>query len=204
MSDNEVKKLDNFPVMKRLNTLILNNNNISKLASNLGDNLKGITTLILTNNKITQVSEIDYLSTLKKLEHLSLMENPVIQSLGSTYRLYVIYKIPSLKSLDYMKIEKKERDPVELFFKSTHGTTFLNSIGTSSGSSLSSSGLGSGSGGLGQDVAVQGGGGGGTVLSEAQKLHVRRSIEAATTREEVDAIERQLRVGMSIFDFISS
>ena len=39
-SDNEIKKLENFPRMVRLTTLLLNNNHISKIAANVHEQVK--------------------------------------------------------------------------------------------------------------------------------------------------------------------
>ncbi|KOB66692.1 U2 small nuclear ribonucleoprotein A, partial [Operophtera brumata] len=61
-SDNDVRKLDGFPLLKRLKCLLLNNNRIS---------------LILTNNNITELGDLDPLATLPMLKTLSLMHNPV-------------------------------------------------------------------------------------------------------------------------------
>lgn len=51
-SDNEIKKLDNFPRYKRLSSLMLCNNHVSKISEELGTALPNLTCLILTNNKV--------------------------------------------------------------------------------------------------------------------------------------------------------
>lgn len=53
-SDNEIKKLDNFPRYKRLSSLLLCNNHVSRIALDLGAQLPGLSCLILTNNKVTR------------------------------------------------------------------------------------------------------------------------------------------------------
>ena len=83
---------------------------------NTGEQLVNLNSLTLTNNKISEFSEIDNLATCKKLEYLSLVDNPVIHKLY--YRLYTIYKIPSLRVLDYQKVKKSERDAATTFFGS--------------------------------------------------------------------------------------
>eukprot|EP01102_Stenamoeba_stenopodia_P020715 TRINITY_DN8185_c0_g1_i2.p1 TRINITY_DN8185_c0_g1~~TRINITY_DN8185_c0_g1_i2.p1 ORF type:complete len:223 (-),score=66.79 TRINITY_DN8185_c0_g1_i2:61-729(-) len=113
LSDNEIKKVENFPLLTRLKTLFFNNNQISKIAS-LGDVLPYLDTLILTNNKLTSLSDLDPLATLGNLRTLSLLENPV--SLKNNYRLYVIHLLPKLRLLDFRKVKQKEReDAVKLF-----------------------------------------------------------------------------------------
>ena len=111
--------------MKRLNTLLINNNYISKI-SPLGDNLPNLATLILTNNKISILSEIDNIASFTHLEMLSLLDNPV--ALRENYRLYVIHKIPSLKSLDFRKVKKQERLAASQLFASTEGQALMNSL----------------------------------------------------------------------------
>ncbi|CAN0467056.1 unnamed protein product, partial [Hapterophycus canaliculatus] len=51
-SDNEIKKLDNFPRYKRLSSLMLCNNHVAKISEDLGTALPNLTCLILTNNKV--------------------------------------------------------------------------------------------------------------------------------------------------------
>mmetsp|Transcript_13289 Transcript_13289/g.18224 ORF Transcript_13289/g.18224 Transcript_13289/m.18224 type:complete len:258 (+) Transcript_13289:74-847(+) len=184
-SDNEIKKVDNFPHMKRLNALLINNNYVSKIAANLGEYIPSLTALILTNNKIAMLSEVDNLRSLKKIEILSLIDNPV--SLKMSYRVYVIHRIPSLKFLDYRKVSRKEREEVAQWANSTAGKAFITSVAQEA----ASGGPGAASGGV-NGVAM--------TLTDEQKALVRKAIEAATTKEEIDNIERQLKAGN--FSFI--
>ena len=82
----------------------------------IGKQIVNLNSLVLTNNKISDFSEIDNLATCKKLEHLALVDNPVIHKLY--YRLYTIYKIPSLRFLDFQKVKKSEREAATTFFES--------------------------------------------------------------------------------------
>lgn len=66
------------------------------------------------NNKITELSELDKLANLKKLERLVLTNNYVTEM--PNYRLYVIHKIPSLRILDFEKVQKQERIKAEALF----------------------------------------------------------------------------------------
>eukprot|EP00479_Gromia_sphaerica_P004662 TRINITY_DN15482_c0_g1_i1.p1 TRINITY_DN15482_c0_g1~~TRINITY_DN15482_c0_g1_i1.p1 ORF type:complete len:113 (-),score=21.51 TRINITY_DN15482_c0_g1_i1:96-434(-) len=52
LSDNSIKKLENFPVLKRLQTILLNNNQVSKIATGLGEFLPKLENIILCHNKI--------------------------------------------------------------------------------------------------------------------------------------------------------
>lgn len=182
-SDNEIKKLDNFPTMNRLNCLILNNNYISKVG-NVGETLQGVKFLVLTNNKISNLSEIDNIATLKKLECISLLENPV--SLLLHYRYYVIFRVPTLKCLDYVKVGRSERECALKFFESKVGKDYLMSIKhddnqTNQGNKNLS--------------AIS--------YTEEQKMQIKFVIENARTKEEIDIIENQLKTGTFVFAPIS-
>jgi hypothetical protein len=124
-SDNEIKRLDNFPKMNRLTSIIINNNYLARIGK-VAENVKNLKCLVLTNNKINNLSEIDNISLFQKLEHLSLIDNPI--KLIVNYRLYVIHKIPTLKTLDYIKITKKEKDNCTAFFKSELGKLLIKQI----------------------------------------------------------------------------
>jgi len=112
LSDNEIKKIDNFPELTRLRTLFFNNNRISKIAHDLDKSLPNLETLILTNNKIASLSDLDPLACFTRLRTLSLLENPV--TLKPNYRLYVIHLLPQLRLLDFRKIKQKVRSAPSL------------------------------------------------------------------------------------------
>ena len=145
---------------------------------NIGDYLPSLTALILTNNKVTLLSEIDHLSSLRKIETLSFLDNPV--SMRANYRLYAIHRLPSLKMLDYRKVSQKERQESKAFFESAAGKA-IETAGAAEGKGSSGA-----TGGGVNGVAV--------TLTEEQKRLVRQAIEAATTKEQIDTIERKLKV----------
>eukprot|EP01038_Epipyxis_sp_PR26KG_P010120 gene10120-13603_t len=187
-SDNEIKKLDGFPSMRRLNAIILNNNHISRVGD-IGEHIPSITCLILTNNRITNLSEIDKIASLKKLEILSLLENPIM--VKNNYRLYTIFKIPSLKLLDFRKITSKERKEAVELFASSEGTSLLSEI--SHEGKLLENGSSTIQTNSNNSKAPN------MVLTDEQKQQVKAAIEAATTREQIDVIERQLKTGSFAF-----
>lgn len=49
--------------------------------------------------------EIDPLASLQKLQYLSLLDNNITKK--PNYRLYVIYKLKSLRVLDFKKVKNK-------------------------------------------------------------------------------------------------
>ncbi|CAN6308468.1 unnamed protein product [Urochloa humidicola] len=107
LSDNEIVKLENFPYMNRLGTLLVNNNRITRINPNLGEFLPKLHTLVLTNNRLTNLAEIDPLASLPKLQYLSLLDNTVTKQ--PDYRLYVIHKLKHLRLLDFKKVKQQER-----------------------------------------------------------------------------------------------
>mmetsp|Transcript_2421 Transcript_2421/g.3178 ORF Transcript_2421/g.3178 Transcript_2421/m.3178 type:complete len:249 (+) Transcript_2421:81-827(+) len=119
LSDNEIAKLENFPQLNRLRTLFLNNNKISKVAPNMGENLPNLDTLILTNNQLHNLADLDALAHLPQLQRLSLLDNPVTKK--QHYRLYTIHVLPHLRLLDFRKIKQKERQAAQRLFQSDQG-----------------------------------------------------------------------------------
>ncbi|CAM0144493.1 unnamed protein product [Urochloa decumbens] len=107
LSDNEIVKLENFPYLNRLGTLLVNNNRITRINPNLGEFLPKLHTLVLTNNRLTNLAEIDPLASLPKLQYLSLLDNTVTKQ--TDYRLYVIHKLKHLRLLDFKKVKQQER-----------------------------------------------------------------------------------------------
>lgn len=66
-----------------------------------------------------ELGDIDPLVTLENLTSLSLLHNPITAK--THYRLYVIYKLPQLRLLDFRKIKMKERNEAKALFKSKKG-----------------------------------------------------------------------------------
>ncbi|XP_047218509.1 U2 small nuclear ribonucleoprotein A' [Girardinichthys multiradiatus] len=118
-SDNEVRKLDGFPLLKRLKTLLMNNNRICRIGENLEQSLPSLRELVLTNNSIQELGDLDLLASVKTLTLLSLLKNPVTNK--KHYRLYVINKIPQIRVLDFQKVKLKERQEAEKMFKGKRG-----------------------------------------------------------------------------------
>lgn len=129
LSENNIKKLDNLPFLPRLKCLLLNNNRIYKIESNLEESIPNLERLILTNNYIQELGDIDTLCTLKNLSVLSLLNNPITSK--SHYRHYVIHKLPNLKLLDFSKVKIKEREESKALFSGSDGDMLARSIVTS-------------------------------------------------------------------------
>ncbi|XP_078170046.1 U2 small nuclear ribonucleoprotein A [Carex rostrata] len=116
LTDNEIVKLENFPYMNRLGTILINNNRITRINPNIGEFLPKLHTLILTNNRLVNLVEIDPLVSLPNLQFLSLLDNNITKK--PNYRLYVIHKLKHLRVLDFRKIKQKERIEAAKLFSS--------------------------------------------------------------------------------------
>ncbi|XP_003978874.2 U2 small nuclear ribonucleoprotein A'-like isoform X1 [Takifugu rubripes] len=125
-SDNEVRKLDGFPLLRRLKTLLMNSNRICRIGENLEQALPNLRELILTSNNIQELGDLDPLATIKTLSLLSLLRNPVTNK--KHYRLYVINKLPQLRVLDFQKVKLKERQEAEKMFKGKRGAQLAKDI----------------------------------------------------------------------------
>jgi len=125
LSDNEIVRLEGFPVLPRLHTLTLCNNRIARVAPGLQHALPALATLTLTNNRVTSFGDVDALAGLKRLKRLSLLGNPVSQR--EDYRLYVAHVLPSVAILDFRKVKQAERDAARKKFGGKSGEKALES-----------------------------------------------------------------------------
>jgi len=127
LSDNDIGKIENIPTLKRLRTLMLVNNSISRIANDAFDGLPELTSLVLSNNRISTLGALLPLRKLSaRLERLSLIDNPVNKQ--KHYRNFVIHLLGySLKFryLDFQRITEKERNDARQFFESDEGLQLL-------------------------------------------------------------------------------
>ncbi|KAI9295761.1 L domain-like protein [Neoconidiobolus thromboides FSU 785] len=119
LSDNDLLQLGNFPLLPRLKKLYLSNNRISIIDPLIAKQLPNLNTLILTNN---QVSGLEYLLPLKemsKLEHLSLIGNPVVNL--NYYRLFCIFLCKKIRFVDFQRVKDEERKQANSLFLNEKG-----------------------------------------------------------------------------------
>lgn len=173
ISDNEIKKFDNFPRSLRLRTVLLTNNHITRLDGKAGKNLANLEHLVLTNNRIVNLSELDALASFPSLSSLSLVDNPVTRR--PNYRAYVINKVPQLKILDFRKIKPKEREAAKQLFESEEGQKLLTAVQAAQEE---------------KKKAIAAG------PSDEEKQALRAAINNATTPEQLDQLERMSRAGV--------
>lgn len=222
LSDNEIARLENFPVLRRLSMLLLSNNLIHRVSAHLGAVLPNLTALVLTANRIASLAEVEVLSSLKQLTLLSLLHNPVARK--PNYRLFVIHRFPALRLLDFQKVTRKERLAAAKFFASKAGKAFLKDVEAqvaavhpelAAGAAAAAAGVkgaaapppppsaavaGAGASSASASDASAGSSSGGgaaglAALTPVQMAAVQAAIAAARTPAEIDALEKHLREG---------
>lgn len=99
----------------------------SRVGEHLEEYIPNLESLILTGNHLEELADIESLATLEKLTALSLLHNPITSK--QHYRLYLIYKLPQLRLLDFRKISMKEREEAKVLFKSKKGKEIRKEIG---------------------------------------------------------------------------
>ena len=125
LTDNEIKRLENFPKLERLSTLLLSNNLISKIDNEFFSpkQLPGLATLILTNNRILDFGDLEGLKVFSEtLRHLSLLDNPVTKK--PHYRYFIISKLTKLKTLDFKRVRPVEVEAALKMFPADGSKTF--------------------------------------------------------------------------------
>ncbi len=180
LSDNEIRRLDNFPRLKRLRTLLLSNNFVERLGAQLGEQVAELEALVLSNNKVKSLSEVDRLAALPKLATLSLVDNPVCKQ--PHYRAYVVHKLPALKVLDFRKVKAGEREQADQLFSSEEGRELEASVAEEGQAAAA--------------AAQQAAAAERAPLTEEQKRIAQEMINSATTPDELDRVERMIRAGI--------
>ncbi|KAI5712921.1 hypothetical protein M8J75_012360 [Diaphorina citri] len=179
-SNNDIRKIDGFPLLKRLSSLFFNNNRIVRIAENLQENLPNLETLILTGNNIQELGDLDPLSTLPKLKTLCLLHNPVINR--PHYRLYVAYKLPQVKLLDFSKVKLKEKQEAAALFKSKKGKELQKEISKKAKTFVPGAAL--------QDLSNIP-----TGPSAEEVWKIKEAISKASSLEEIERLNKLLQSG---------
>jgi len=179
MNDNDLKKIENFPYFQRLKILYFANNRIRRIAPDFVQNVPNLEELVLSNNELKELPDIDVLKSLEKLEYLSLMGCPMTAI--NNYRLYVIFRLPQVRVLDYRRVKQSEKKEAKRIFGGKAGSKLLNEIGNTFTP--------------GEDLehnisAIKSGG-----FSEEEKAKIKEAILKATSLEEVEMLNQQLQSG---------
>jgi len=94
LTENEIGRLENFPKLYRLATLMLANNRIARIADGFGLMVPNLAALNMSGNRLSTLSDLLPLARLKKVSMLSLLSNAVTKR--PNYRAFVINMLPSL------------------------------------------------------------------------------------------------------------
>nr|VDC64265.1 unnamed protein product [Brassica rapa] len=180
LSDNEIVKLENFPLLNRLGTLIINNNRITRINPNIGEFLPKLHTLVLTNNRLVNLVEIDPLASIPKLQYLSLLDNNITKK--PNYRLYVIHKLKSLRVLDFIKVKAKERAEAAALFSTKEAEEEVKKVSQQEVQKVSDT--------TGESEAPK-------VVAPTQEqiLAIKAAIINSQTIEEIARLEQALKFG---------
>ena len=180
-TSNEIRKIDNFPLLPRLKSLLFNNNRIVRIADGLEESLPNLRSMILTNNNIQELADIEKLAPVQTLECISLLHNPVVAK--SNYRAFVIHKFPNLRVLDFKKVKLKEKEEAKALFKSRKGKEQLQEIKRKAKTFVPGANLPDG-----KKTNASG-------LTPEQVKHIKEAISKATTLDEIERLNHMLRTG---------
>ncbi|KAA1468508.1 L domain-like protein [Dentipellis sp. KUC8613] len=189
LTDNSILALGNFPLLRRLNTLLLANNRISSISPSIHLSVPNLTTLVLTNNNISELGDLEPLRELKGLKYLSLLGNPVREK--KWYREWLAWRLPGLRVLDFQRIRDKERSTARGLFLTGDG--LMNALATTLSTTVSTA---SSKPAITTDeprpiAGVKAG----RLMSKEEADKVKDAIAKATSIEEIRRLERSLKEG---------
>jgi len=187
LSDNEIKKVECMAVLKRLNTLLLHNNRVTRISESLGKTLPNLTALVLTNNLLSTLTELEPLASASSLTSLVLVDNPVTKV--KDYRTFIIAMLPRLRVLDYKRVSLAERHAAEAGLRQRTKRVGGGMRNAEDGASV----VAGAAGGADADVA------GASALkakpTEEQVAKIKLAIANATSLEEMQRLEKALKSG---------
>ncbi|MBW0486737.1 hypothetical protein O181_026452 [Austropuccinia psidii MF-1] len=196
LTDNAIRSLINFPKMIRLKHLYLSNNPVNFISPNLPHSLPNLNSLVLSNCNLSSLNQLSLiLKQFKRLEFLVLIGNPVCKT--KLYRDWCIYNCPKVRLLDYRRVKEKERNTsLELFYDPilkgpTPIAQRLSVPEATEGEFIDDSNMIS-SDRIHSNVEP---GQMGRTLTPEERARIKRSIEEATSIEEVRRLKRMLEQG---------
>lgn len=200
-TNNDLRVLGNFPRLNRLQHLLLNNNRISKIDAGLNSYVPNLNTIILTNNALSELGDLEALAECQKLTHLSLLDNPVAKK--EYYRLYLIYKLPQLRVLDFNKVKLSERKEAKTLFQKADGTDndLIKSLVDNKTKTFEvGEGLNNSSSGVvgltpDEQLKIKVTCGQHTFMSTYTNTYLQEALKQATSLDEISRLERLLKAG---------
>ncbi|KAF2083313.1 L domain-like protein [Saccharata proteae CBS 121410] len=187
-TDNDIKILGGFPLLPRIQTLLLARNRIESIHPSTPKQLPNITTLAMDFNKVSELSALDPLAGFKDLFMLALLHNPVRQV--EHYRLYVIWLCPKLELFDYNEVEDAERKKAnELFGTHENPTELAQQIASNRTTVAEHSANAAASALTPAELPEM------VKLPDHQRKRFEELIRNATTLAEVEKLEKMLEEG---------
>ncbi|ODQ58051.1 hypothetical protein WICANDRAFT_45418 [Wickerhamomyces anomalus NRRL Y-366-8] len=183
LTDNDIKILGNFPILTRLKTLLLAKNRIQTIQDDFYTTVPMLESLSLISNSLASLSSLEPLKNCKRLKNLYILNNHISQQ--EHYRLFIIWLIPQLKVLDFMKIKDKERTQAnELFGEVEEPTELAKTILNSKPKHILDNDKDDDQI---KDVLKK--------LSEEDREKLKQQLKTATSLSEIDKIETALKNG---------
>lgn len=196
-TDNDIRYLGNFPLLKQLKHLQLANNLISRIDSRIAFSLPALHTLNLTNNSISDLAELAHLSKCSRLEYLCLMGNPA--SREKHYRDFVVWKLPQVRILDYQRIRDKERALAKELMETEDGRPSALAVGILRDAEASAMDV-DGDVVVGKQKTFEPGRLNGStkrLLTAEERNAIEDAIEKSESLDEIRRLEEQLKLGHS-------
>lgn len=186
LSNNRIRRLENFPRVTRLTSLYVSNNLVDSLdVNNLQHNVPHLQRLVLSHNAVANFKFLqDLAAACPKIEFLSLVGNPITRR--PHYRLAVVHLLPSVKCLDFVKVKQSERKQAAAWAKSAAGkAVLLKEEETTAPTFTPGEAVGEG-----QSSFVT------AHFTAEQKAHIRELLASAESVQEMEEIENAVRKGI--------
>ncbi|KAK3323652.1 leucine-rich repeat-domain-containing protein [Cercophora scortea] len=187
LTDNDIQVLGNFPLSPRVRTLLLARNRVAAIQPSVPAAIPNLQNLALASNCLAELSDLDVLGKFTRLTHLVLLDNPVTKR--EHYRYWVIWRCPSVRFFDYIKVKDAERRTAGELFGTADAPTELASriMGMKSKTF---------------DVSAPNTGGAGPTskisrlrLTDKEKKKLHELIKKADSLEEIIRLEKALNEG---------
>ncbi|KAJ9117178.1 hypothetical protein QFC20_000321 [Naganishia adeliensis] len=206
-TDNSLVSLGNIPLAPRIRTIHAGLNNIATIAPNLASTVphletlgtkdvhkhNALTLILLTSNNLATFASLLPLANFSKLEHLSLIGNPVRSQ--KYYREWVIWKVAKgkLRTLDFKRIKDAERDHARsLFVDEETGLPSKLALSLTSDATTAAQ---SATAAVSTETGAQGDVSKGRLMTAEEKTKIREAIQKAENIEEIRKLERMLAEG---------
>ncbi|KAI3335194.1 leucine-rich repeat-domain-containing protein [Ustulina deusta] len=188
--DNDIQVLGNFPLSPRIHTLLLARNRVSSIQPTLANSIPNLTNLQLESNSLGELADLDPLASFPRLTHLVLRDNPVTKK--EHYRYWVLWRCPSVRFLDYIKVKDAERKHTTELFGTTESPTELATkiMNVKSNTFGAPSSLENGGGATSLSMRMSR-----IKLTDKEKKRLQDLIKRATSLDEITRLETMLREG---------